>query len=57
MTRAKKHLIITTAAIRTQRGRSKATRESRFLDEIPEEFLRLLTSEQPVSTLFSGEPV
>ncbi|MCA9409612.1 MAG: UvrD-helicase domain-containing protein [Candidatus Omnitrophica bacterium] len=57
MTRAKKHLIITTAAIRTQRGRSKATRESRFLDEIPEEFLRLLTSEQPVSTLFAAETI
>ncbi len=57
MTRAKKHLVITTAAIRTLRGRSKATRESRFLDEIPEDYLRLLTSEQPVSTLYSQEAV
>lgn len=55
MTRAKQHLVMTTAAIRTLQGRAKASRESRFLDEIPENYLRLLTSEQPVSTLYAEE--
>ena len=39
MTRARKHLIITTSALRTVRGRTKSTTESRFLEEIPEELL------------------
>ncbi len=39
MTRARKHLIITTAALRTVRGRTKSTTESRFLEEIPEDLV------------------
>ncbi len=39
MTRAQKHLIITTSALRTVRGRTRPTTESRFLEEIPEELL------------------
>ena len=40
MTRARKHLIITTASLRTVRGRPKPTTDSRFLEEIPDELVR-----------------
>lgn len=47
MTRARKHLIITTAALRTVRGRTKSTTESRFLEEIPEDLLDYLQTAKP----------
>jgi superfamily I DNA/RNA helicase len=52
MTRARKHLIVTTASLRTVRGRPKPTTDSRFLEEIPEELVRYQEGGQRV---FSGE--
>lgn len=40
MTRARKHLIITTASLRSIRGRPKQSVESRFLEEIPSHLIR-----------------
>jgi DNA helicase-2/ATP-dependent DNA helicase PcrA len=61
MTRARLHLILTTASLRTVRGRTKATTESRFLEEIPHELVRYqmscerVTDDEPgLSTSLSG---
>ncbi|MCG3197228.1 MAG: ATP-dependent DNA helicase PcrA [bacterium] len=48
MTRARKHLTLTTTATRTVRGRTKASVESRFLEELPSECLRYQMSNQRV---------
>jgi superfamily I DNA/RNA helicase len=39
ITRARRHLVITSAAVRSLRGRTRATQESRFLEEIPVELV------------------
>jgi len=48
MTRARKHLVITTASIRTLRGQPRPTTESRFLEEIPEGLVRYHLGAQSV---------
>jgi ATP-dependent DNA helicase UvrD/PcrA len=48
MTRARKHLILTTASLRTIRGRPKPTTDSRFLEEIPDELVRFQEAGQRV---------
>lgn len=47
MTRAMRRLILTTATLRTVRGRPKQTLDSRFLSEIPDHLVRFRMSDEP----------
>jgi DNA helicase-2/ATP-dependent DNA helicase PcrA len=57
MTRAMRRLILTTASLRTVRGRPKQTLDSRFLSEIPDNLVRFRMSDEPfLSEPLSAEP-
>jgi DNA helicase-2/ATP-dependent DNA helicase PcrA len=47
MTRAKGHLLMTHASVRSQRGRTESMVPSRFLDEIPADSVRVLETVDP----------
>jgi DNA helicase-2/ATP-dependent DNA helicase PcrA len=53
LTRARQVLVVAHAALRTVRGRTKSTTESRFLEELPEDLIRFQMSSHTIQPVAS----